>query len=109
MYRYLTNRLQQLGITQADLGHALQMCGTAISHRMTGRTAWNIEEMYRVLEICRAKPEELHVYFPPKGAYFTGSDSLQAHKLPLYLTVKIEQPTTDNLQISCSVQQYKVP
>lgn len=67
MYRYLAGRLKQLGILQEDLGYALGLCGTAVSHRMTGRTAWNIDEMYKVLEICRAKPEELHIYFPPKG------------------------------------------
>ena len=67
MYRYLAGRLKQLGILQEDLGCALGLCGTAISHRMTGRTAWNVEEMYKVLEICRAQPEELHIYFPPKG------------------------------------------
>ena len=64
MYRYLAGRLKQLGILQEDLGYALGICGTAVSHRMTGRTAWNIDEMYKV---CRAKPEELHIYFPPKG------------------------------------------
>lgn len=67
MYRYLAGRLRQLGLQQEDLGFALGLCSTAISHRMTGRTAWNIDEMYKVLEVVRAKPEELHIYFPPKG------------------------------------------
>lgn len=30
-----------------------------------GKTAWSIDEMYRAPEICRTRPEELHIYFPP--------------------------------------------
>ena len=67
MYKYLAGRLRQLGLLQEDLGLALGLCSTAISHRMTGRTPWNSDEMYTVLEVVRAKPEELHIYFPPKG------------------------------------------
>jgi len=67
IYRYLDSRLRYLGIRQEDLGFALDLCSTAISHRMTGKTPWNIDEMYKTLEVCRAQPEELHIYFPPKG------------------------------------------
>lgn len=65
MYNYLSGRLRQLGIKQSDLGYALGLCDTAVSHRMTGRTPWTVDEMYQVLTICRAQPEELHIYFPP--------------------------------------------
>lgn len=106
MYRYLEERLHQLGMNQSDLGYALGLCSTAISHRMTGRTAWNIDEMYKTLELCRAQPEELHLFFPPKGTHFNKKALSPVHKLPLFLTVKIEQPTTDKLEISCSVQQH---
>ena len=109
MYRYLSTRLNQLGIRQKDLARILDLTPASISHRFTGRVPWTIDEMYRILEICRAVPEDLHIYFPPKGSHLSKSISRQADKLPLYLTVKIEQPTTDNLQISCSIQQYKVP
>ena len=67
MYSYLAGRLRQLGISQEDLGYVLNLKTGAISHRMTGRTAWNIDEMYKVLDVIRAQPEELHIYFPPKG------------------------------------------
>ena len=106
MYKYLEARLHQLGMTQSDLGDALGRCSTAISHRMTGRTAWNIEEMYKVLEICQAQPKELHIFFPPKGTRFNKKDLPQVHNLPLFLTVKIEQPTMDKLEICCNVQQH---
>lgn len=66
MYRYLAGRLKQLGIRQCDLA---QMMGIesqgAVSDRFTGRVPWKIHEMYQVLGICQAQPEELHIYFPP--------------------------------------------
>lgn len=64
MFDYLAGRLRQLRITQDELGYELELCSTAVSHRMTGRTEWSLGEMYKVLEICRAAPEELHIYFP---------------------------------------------
>ena len=66
-YLYLSGRLRQLGMDRGDLAHALDMSPQAISHRFTGRTAWNVDEMYRTLDICRAQPEELHLYFPRDG------------------------------------------
>lgn len=67
MYRYLSGRLRQLGIRQKDLARMLEISPGSVSHRFTGLVLWNIDEMYRILEICRAQPEELHIYFPPKG------------------------------------------
>jgi hypothetical protein len=66
-YNFLDGRLRQLGIRQTDLGYALNLSHTAVNNRMIGVTPWDINEMYKVLEICRATPEELHIYFPPKG------------------------------------------
>lgn len=72
MYRYLAGRLHQLGIRQLDLARVLGMSPASVSHRFCGRVPWSIEEMYQLLDICRAQPEELHIYFPepvqrPKG------------------------------------------
>lgn len=66
MFDYLAGRLRQLRITQDELGYELNLCSTAVSHRMTGRTEWSLNEMYKVLELCRAEPAELHIYFPPE-------------------------------------------
>ncbi len=64
MYQYLTGRLKQLGIRQSDLAPELGLTPGSVSHRFCGRTAWTIDEMYQILDICRAQPEELHLYFP---------------------------------------------
>ena len=65
MYDYLAGRLRQLGIRQSDLVEPLGLNVGSISHRFCGRTAWSIDEMYKLLDICRAEPSELHIYFPP--------------------------------------------
>lgn len=64
-YRFLSGRLRQLGLRQSDLGAALGLAEASVSHRMCGRSPWTLDEMYKTLEVCRAQPEELHVYFPP--------------------------------------------
>lgn len=66
-YRYLHGRMEQLGIDQRDLAYALHISPGAVSHRMRGITQWGVEEMYCVLDVCRAQPEELHLYFPREG------------------------------------------
>ena len=67
MYRYLAGRLKQLGVRQAELGDMLGLCSTSISHRFTGRTPWSLDEMYKIMVICQAPPEQLHIYFPKGG------------------------------------------
>lgn len=67
MYRFLAGRLRQLGMRQSDLGKELGIKAPAVSQRFTGRTPWSIDEMYKCLDICRAKPEEMHIYFPRGG------------------------------------------
>ena len=49
-YGKLSARLRELGLSQTDLAYALCLSPGAISQRMQGNTAWNIEEM--------------HIYFP---------------------------------------------
>lgn len=63
-YGKLSARLRELGLTQNDLAYALHLSPGPVSQRMQGDVAWNIEEMYRVLELCRISPEEMHIYFP---------------------------------------------
>lgn len=63
-YRKLSSRLRELGLTQNDLAYALNLSPGPVSQRMQGDVAWNIEEMYRTMELCRISPEEMHIYFP---------------------------------------------
>lgn len=63
-YDFLAGRLRQLKMQQRDLAHALAMSETSLSHRMTGQVPWRVDEMYSVLRIIKASPDELPLYFP---------------------------------------------
>lgn len=63
-YDYLAGRLRQLKLQQRDLARALAMSETSLSHRMTGQVPWRVDEMYSVLRIIKASPDELPLYFP---------------------------------------------
>ena len=66
-YDYLAGRLRQLKLQQRDLAEKLAMSESSLSHRMTGQVAWRIDEMYSVLRIIEASPDELPRYFPAAG------------------------------------------
>lgn len=70
-YSYLSGRLRQLEMTQTDLGRKLGLSQSAVSSRFNGNHPWNSEEMYLILDLCRAQPEELHLYFPRDGRAVT--------------------------------------
>ena len=61
-YDFLAGRLRQM--QQRDLARALAMSETSLSHRMTGQVPWRVDEMYSVLRIIKASPDELPLYFP---------------------------------------------
>lgn len=55
-------------ITQADLVPVLgkeSRCG--ITNRFTGKTSWQLDEMYAVLDFLGLPKSEIFNYFPPKG------------------------------------------
>lgn len=66
-YSYLMGRLRQLEMTQEDLARKLGVSQGAVSSRFNGRVPWTDREMYEILDICQAQPEELHLYFPREG------------------------------------------
>lgn len=64
MFDYLKGRLRQLGIRQQDLKSVLGCDQPAISRRFNCHIAWTLPEMYKLMDVCRAPYEELHLYFP---------------------------------------------
>ena len=64
LYGKLSARLRELGLTQNDLAYAIHLSPGPVSQRMQGDVAWDIVEMYRIMELCRINPEEMHIYFP---------------------------------------------
>ena len=72
-YKYLRGRLRAMGLNDADLANELGMTSNAMSHRMTNRVAWSMDEMYETLRVCGAPAEELHLYFPKDGIEQVGA------------------------------------
>ncbi|MEA5041585.1 MAG: helix-turn-helix transcriptional regulator [Oscillibacter ruminantium] len=67
MYRYLIGRLKQLGIDRERLADYLGIQKPAISKRFCGHIPWRIDEMYKIMSLVQAPPEELYIFFPPNG------------------------------------------
>lgn len=67
MYLFLAGRLKQLGLRKCDLANMLGVSATSVSNRFTGATPWSIDEMYKIMDICQAPAEQLHIYFPKGG------------------------------------------
>lgn len=105
MYKHLSGRLKQMGVRQKDLARILELSPASVSHRFVGRIPWTIDEMYKMMEICQAPAEQLHIYFPPKGVSHVEQSPSQAEVFPIIVTIKIEQPSASNPQISCKIQQ----
>ena len=65
-FNRLSGKLRQMGVHQRDLTKVLGLTTpSSISYRFTGQVPWTLDEMYKVMDFIGAKPEELHLYFPP--------------------------------------------
>lgn len=53
--------------TQIDVARVLKLGVTSVSHRMTGREPWKIDEMYALMDRYHQPHDELHLVFPPGG------------------------------------------
>lgn len=40
---------------------------SAVSHRMTNRTPWKLDEMYSILDFFKISHDKLNIYFPKGG------------------------------------------
>lgn len=40
---------------------------TYVSHRMSGKEPWALDECYQILDLLHIPYDQLHIYFPPGG------------------------------------------
>lgn len=66
-YRKLRSLMALNDVDQRRLGLELGMTRQAISTRFTNRTAWNLEEMYHILDFFDVPYDQLHEVFPKNG------------------------------------------
>ena len=56
--------MAEVGYTREDLARDLKLGLTALSFRLNGRTPWQEDEMYKVLEVFEVPEEQMHIVFP---------------------------------------------
>lgn len=67
MYKNLRDAIHAADLTQADLAKRLGKCQAYISHRMLGRTEFEVNLAYQILEILDIPDKMLPIYFPKNG------------------------------------------
>ena len=67
LFRELRARMMLNGDTQADLSRALLLGKTMISHKLTAKRPWTLEEMYVLLDRYQIPYDQMHIYFPKDG------------------------------------------
>lgn len=60
----LRGRMKEYDIDGKYLSRRWGQANSTISHKMTGKVAWSVFEIYDLMEMMCIEPEEMHLYFP---------------------------------------------
>ena len=63
----LRGALVAADITEKYLARKLLRGVTYVSHRMSGKEPWALDECYQILDLLHIPHDQLHIYFPPGG------------------------------------------
>ena len=67
-YSKLRGLLHERDINMDHLAKLLGLRNAAsISHRMSRRTPWRMDEMYKIIDLCGISHDQLHIFFPKDG------------------------------------------
>ena len=66
-YGKLRGKMREKGINGYYLARKLDMTPQSVSHRMTGKTPWRMDEMYNILSMLGEPDSKLSEYFPRNG------------------------------------------
>jgi len=72
MFRKLRGKLKELDIDQKYLSKKLDLSVMSISRSFTNHRAWQLSEMYAVMDLIQEPYEKLHEYFPKDGGVTSG-------------------------------------
>lgn len=67
MFKKLRGKLKEIDIDQTYLAKFFDLSQASVSHRLTGKCAWTLTEMYSLMDIIKEPYEKLHEYFPKGG------------------------------------------
>ena len=68
-YGKLRGKMREKGIKGYYLARKMGMTPQSVSHRMTGKTPWRMDEMYNILSMLGEPDSKLPEYFPRNGIY----------------------------------------
>jgi len=66
-YQRLRRALRERDISQDYLGELLGRSGPYISRCLSGRSQWQINEVWAIVKLCQIEPADICKYFPPDG------------------------------------------
>lgn len=66
-YGKLRGKMREKGIKGYYLARKMGTTPQSISHRMTGKATWRMDEMYNILSILGEPDSKLSEYFPRDG------------------------------------------
>ena len=63
----LRGKMRERNITQADMAAALGCSSVCISQRLCCVRSWQLDEIWKVMNILHINPDEMYLYFPADG------------------------------------------
>lgn len=66
-YNALRVRMLEMDVGGKELGRLLKLSVASVSHRMTGRESWKLDEAYAIMDYLGLPHEQLAQYFPANG------------------------------------------
>ena len=66
-YGKLRGKMREKGINVDYLARKLDTTPQSVSHRMTGKSPWRMDEMYNILSMLGEPDSKLSEYFPRNG------------------------------------------
>lgn len=66
-YGKLRGKMREKGINGDYLARKLDTTPQSVSHRMTGKSPWRMDEMYNILSMLGEPDSKLSEYFPRNG------------------------------------------
>jgi len=66
-FAILRSRIEELGMDYEYFARKLGIGKTSLSRRMTGKVQWQMEEMYKALDVLSLPYDLLPEYFPKDG------------------------------------------
>lgn len=67
LFAKLRGAFMEKGIDQEYVAEYINRSVWYVTRRMCGHEDWLLSEMYALLDLVKADPEELHEYFPKGG------------------------------------------